>query len=40
MTDQDWPHVKAAFEAWLADDNFDTDSRQSRGLAEIRESLS
>lgn len=40
MTDQDWPHVKAAFEAWLADDNFDTDGRQSRGLAEIRESLS
>jgi RimJ/RimL family protein N-acetyltransferase len=40
MTDQDWPHVKGAFEAWLADDNFDTDGRQSRGLAEIRESLS
>jgi len=39
MTDQDWPRVKAAFEAWLADDNFDGEGRQLRGLAEIREGL-
>lgn len=36
MTDQDWGVVKAAFEAWLADSNFDADGRQLRGLAEIR----
>ena len=39
MTDQDWPRVKAAFEAWLADDNFDGQGRQLRGLSEIREGL-
>ncbi|MBT3534310.1 MAG: GNAT family N-acetyltransferase [Rhodospirillaceae bacterium] len=39
MIDQDWPQVKAAFEAWLAEENFDEDGRQLRGLAEIRESI-
>ena len=37
MTDQDWPGVKAAFETWLADENFDQQGRQLRGLADIRE---
>ena len=37
MTDQDWPPIKAAFEAWLADSNFDADGGQRRGLAEIRD---
>lgn len=36
MTDGDWPAVKAAFETWLAPDNFDANGRQVRGLAEIR----
>ncbi|MDE0942770.1 MAG: GNAT family protein [Alphaproteobacteria bacterium] len=36
MIDQDWPKVKAAFETWLADDNFDADGGQIRGLAAIR----
>lgn len=37
MTDQDWPALKAAFEAWLATDNFDADGQQLRALSEIRE---
>ncbi len=36
MTDGEWPAVKAAFEAWLAPENFDEAGRQKRGLAEFR----
>ena len=36
ITDGEWPDVRAAFDAWLADDNFDTSGRQRRSLAEIR----
>ncbi len=36
MTDGDWPAIKAAFEAWLAPENFDAAGRQTRGLAEFR----
>jgi RimJ/RimL family protein N-acetyltransferase len=36
MTDQDWGAAKAAFEAWLADGNFDADGRQRRSLTEFR----
>jgi hypothetical protein len=36
MLDGDWPRAKAAFEAWLADENFDSDGRQLRGLAALR----
>ncbi len=39
MTDGDWPVIKAGFEAWLADENFDNEGRQKRSLAEIRENL-
>jgi RimJ/RimL family protein N-acetyltransferase len=39
MTDGEWPSRKAAFEAWLAPENFDAQGQQRRGLAEIRESL-
>ena len=39
ILDSEWPVVAAAFEAWLAPDNFDADGRQRRGLAEIRNSL-
>ena len=39
MTDGEWPSRKAAFEAWLAPENFDSEGRQRRGLAEVRSSL-
>ena len=40
MTDQDWPALKAAFEVWLANNNFDADGQQLRALSEIRKGLS
>lgn len=36
ITDEEWPSRKAAFEAWLAPDNFDADGRQRKSLAELR----
>ncbi|MET3598375.1 GNAT family N-acetyltransferase [Martelella mangrovi] len=36
MIDSEWPSIRAAFEAWLAPENFDADGRQVRGLGEIR----
>lgn len=36
VTDTEWPHLRAAFEAWLAPGNFRDDGGQRRGLAEIR----
>jgi len=36
MTDGEWPVRRAAFEAWLAPENFDLDGRQRRSLAEYR----
>jgi RimJ/RimL family protein N-acetyltransferase len=36
MIDTEWPVVKAAFEAWLAPENFDADGRQKRKLEDIR----
>jgi RimJ/RimL family protein N-acetyltransferase len=36
MTDGEWPSRKAAFEAWLAAENFDSAGEQRRSLAEIR----
>ena len=36
MTDGDWPGIKAAFEAWLSEDNFDSSGAQRRTLAELR----
>ena len=36
MTDKEWPAVKAAFEAWLAPENFDSDGTQKRSLASFR----
>jgi len=36
ILDSEWPQAKAAFQAWLAPDNFDAEGRQKRGLAEIR----
>ncbi len=36
MLDGEWPAVRAAFEAWLDDGNFDAEGRQRRSLAELR----
>jgi RimJ/RimL family protein N-acetyltransferase len=37
MLDHEWPSIRAAFDTWLAADNFDASGRQRRALAEIRE---
>jgi RimJ/RimL family protein N-acetyltransferase len=36
ITDDRWPALRAAFEAWLAPANFDAAGRQRRRLEEIR----
>ena len=36
ITDAEWPAIKAAFEAWLAPDNFDATNRQRRRLVDLR----
>ncbi len=35
MTDEEWPAVRAGFEAWLDPGNFDPDGAQRRRLAEL-----
>ena len=37
MTDQDWPHLKRGFEAWLAPGNFDPNGQQIRSLEACRQ---
>ena len=39
MTDGEWPSRRAAFEAWLSADNFDSSGRQRRSLADLREGI-
>ena len=39
MLDIEWPAHKAAFERWLAPENFDRDGRQRHRLAELRDSV-
>lgn len=39
ITDDDWPVVKKAFEAWLDDANFGADGQQKRSLQDIRSEL-
>ena len=39
MLDIEWPAHKAAFERWLAPENFDADGRQRHRLAELRDSV-
>ena len=39
IIDGEWPKVRAAFEGWLADSNFDASGRQRKTLVEIREGL-
>ncbi|MDR5805671.1 GNAT family protein [Caballeronia sp. LZ001] len=36
IIDKDWPTVRAAYERWLADDNFDADGKQRASLAGLR----
>jgi RimJ/RimL family protein N-acetyltransferase len=36
MVDHEWPAIRAAFEAWLDDDNFDDDGRQRERLEDLR----
>lgn len=37
ITDEEWPSRKAAFEAWLAPENFGESGQQHRSLADLRE---
>jgi len=39
ILDGEWPRVRAAFEAWLAPENFDAEGRQRRSLEAIRAAL-
>lgn len=36
ITDDEWPALKAAFEAWLADSNFDASGGQRSSLSSLR----
>jgi RimJ/RimL family protein N-acetyltransferase len=36
MLDSEWPRCKQAFEAWLAEENFDADGRQKQTLQNFR----
>jgi len=36
ILDQEWPAVRAAFEKWLAPENFDAKGRQRASLADLR----
>ena len=36
ITDQDWPAIRSAFEAWLSPDNFGADGAQKRKLESFR----
>ena len=36
ITDQEWPRVRSAFEAWLDPANFDEHGCQKRRLQELR----
>ena len=35
ILEQEWPPLRAAFEAWLHPANFDSDGRQRRTLGEM-----
>ena len=37
ITDQEWPRVRSAFEAWLDPANFDGHGRQRRRLQDLRQ---
>lgn len=35
ITDKEWPAIKAAFETWLAPENFDANGQQRKKLSEL-----
>lgn len=35
MLDDDWPRLKAAYDTWLAEDNFDGEGRQKQSLSAL-----
>jgi RimJ/RimL family protein N-acetyltransferase len=39
IVDDEWPAIRAAFESWLAPDNFDQDGRQRSSLRELTAAL-
>jgi RimJ/RimL family protein N-acetyltransferase len=39
IIDSEWPAVRAAFEAWLAPENFDSKGGQRRSLAQVRNGI-
>jgi len=39
ILDGEWPPIRAAFEAWLAPDNFDADGRQRQSLSAVRDAI-
>lgn len=39
ILDGEWPQVRAAFEQWLAPENFDAAGRQRRRLEDIRKAI-
>ena len=39
ILDGEWPTIKAAFEAWLAPENFDEEGGQKKRLSDIRASF-
>ncbi|KAH7163365.1 acyl-CoA N-acyltransferase [Dactylonectria estremocensis] len=39
ITDDEWPLIKQAFEAWLSEENFDEEGKQRKRLQDIRESI-
>jgi RimJ/RimL family protein N-acetyltransferase len=39
IVDEEWPAIRAAFETWLAPDNFDPDGRQRSSLGELTAAL-
>jgi RimJ/RimL family protein N-acetyltransferase len=39
ILDAEWSRIRAAFEAWLAPENFDTDGRQRRSLSAVRDAI-
>ena len=39
ILDREWPIVRAAFEAWLAPENFDPGGGQRRSLEAVRAAI-
>jgi RimJ/RimL family protein N-acetyltransferase len=39
ILDGEWPRIRAAFEAWLAPENFDANGRQRQSLSAVRDAI-